>query len=241
MSVDDTQSLRAVYLGLVSEVDAQVGRLIESLKASGQFDETLIIVTSDHGEMLGDHRLWGKECFFDPAFHVPLIIRDPRRRETAGTAVDAFTESIDLAPTLLDWLGQNSPLGFNGRSLMPFLDGQTPEAWRDYMFAELDLGDPERPTCYQKHLDLPMSRCNLAILREERWKYVHVNGGLPPLLFDMIDDPEEKRNLAGDPAFAPELLRLARRMLDHRMTYADHRLSRLKLTKRGVVEAVLKI
>ena len=238
MSVDDTQSLRAVYLGLVSEVDAQIGRLIESLKSSGQFDETLIIVTSDHGEMLGDHCIWGKECFYEPAFHVPLIIRDPRRRETAGKVVDAFTESIDLAPTLLDWLGQKPPLGFNGRSLLPFLDGQMPEAWRDYMFAELDLGDPERATCYQKHLDLPMSQCNLAILREERWKYVHVNGGLPPLLFDMIDDPEEKRNLAEDPAFAPELLRLARRMLDHRMTHADHRLSRLKLTERGVVAAV---
>ena len=150
--------------------------------------------------------------------------------------VDAFTESIDLAPTLLDWLGQEPPPGFNGRSLLPFLDGETPANWRDYVFAELDLGDPEQPTCYQEHLDLPMSRCNLAILREKRLKYVHVNGGLPPLLFDMIDDPEEKRNLADDPAYASQLLRLARRMLDHRMTHADHRLSRLKLTERGVIE-----
>lgn len=240
MSTDDMRSLRAVYLGLVSEVDAHVGLLIESLKASGQFDETLIIVTSDHGEMLGDHHMWGKESFFEPAFHIPLIIRDPKRRETAGKTVDAFTESIDLAPTLLGWLGREAALGFNGRSLMPFLDGQAPKAWRDYMFAELDLGDPERATCYQEQLDLPMSRCNLAILREERWKYVHVNGRLPPLLFDMIDDPEEKQNLACDPAYAPQLLRLAGRMLDHRMTHADHRLSRLKLTERGVVTESLE-
>ena len=238
MTVEQTQDLRAVYLGLVTEVDAAVGRLIESLKASGQDDDTLIVVTSDHGEMLGDHWLWGKECPYDPAFHVPLIIRDPRRRETAGQVVEAFTESIDIAPTLLDWLGEESPLVFNGRSLLSFLEGKVPDGWRDYVFAELDLGDPERPTIYQERLNLPMSRCNLSILREERMKYVHVNGGLPPLLFDMIDDPFETRDLARDSAYAPELLRLARRMIDHRMTHADHRLSRLKLTEKGVVAAV---
>ena len=237
MSAEDTQSLRAIYLGLVSEVDAAIGRLVDGLKTSGQFDDTLIVITSDHGEMLGDHRLWGKECFYEPAFRVPLIIRDPRRRATAGRVIEAFSESIDIAPTLLDWLGQEAPLGFDGRSLLPLLDGDMPEGWRDYAFAELDLGDPETPSCYQTRLGLPMSRCNLAILREKRWKYVHVNGGLPPLLFDMIDDPAETRNLAGDPAFAPELLRLARRMLDHRMTHADHRLSRQKLTEQGVITA----
>jgi arylsulfatase A-like enzyme len=237
MASEETQALRALYLGLASEVDAQIGRLIDSLKTSGQLDDTLIVVTSDHGEMLGDHRLWGKECFYEPAFHVPLIIRDPRRRATRGQVIDAFTESVDIAPTLLGWLGRTPPPGFDGRSLLPFLDGREPEGWRDYVFAELDLGDPERPTCYQERLGLPMSRCNLAILRERRFKYIHVNGGLPPLLFDLIADPDETRNLAGDPAFAPELLRLAGRMLDHRMTHADHRLSRLKLTERGVVEA----
>lgn len=238
MSKEETQSLRALYLGLVSEVDAEVGKLIESLRTSGQFDDTLIVVTSDHGEMLGDHRMWGKECFYEPAFHVPLIIRDPKRRETAGRVVDTFTESIDIAPTLLDWLDKEAPLSFDGRSLLPFLDGKTLDTWRDYVFAELDLGDPEQPTIYQDRLGLPMSRCNLSILREQRWKYVHVNGDLPPLLFDMIDDPSETRDLSRDPAYAHELLRLARRMIDHRMTHADHRLSRLKLTDRGVIAAI---
>jgi len=237
MTADQVQDVRAVYLGLVTEVDAAIGRLVESLKTSGQYDDTLIVVTADHGEMLGDHWLWEKTCFYDPAFHVPLIILDPRRRETAGQVVETFTESIDIAPTLLDWLGKEAPLGFDGRSLLPFLDGRSPESWRDHVFAELDLGDPERPTCYQEHLGLSMNRCNLSILREKRLKYVHVNGDLPPLLFDMIDDPGETRNLAGDPAYAPEILRLARRMIDHRMTHADHRLSRLKLTDQGVIAA----
>ena len=238
MSAEQAQQLRAVYLGLASEVDTQIGRLIESLKEEDQFDDTLIIVTSDHGEMLGDHRLWGKECFFEPAFHVPLIIRDPRRRRVAGRVVDAFTESIDLAPTILDWLGREQPIGFDGRSLLPYLDDQLPDNWRDYVFAELDLGDPEQPTSYQEHLGFSMNQANLAILRERRMKYVHVNGGLPPLLFDMIEDPGETQNLADDPAYASELFRLAGRMLDHRMTHADHRLSRFKLTDRGVVAAI---
>jgi arylsulfatase A-like enzyme len=235
LSNQQVQDLRAVYLGLTTEVDAAIGRLIEGLKTSGQFDDTLIIVTADHGEMLGDHRMWGKESFYDPAFHIPLVIRDPRRRETAGRIVDDLTESIDLAPTLLDWLGEEAPLGFNGRSLLPFLDGESPNGWRDYVFAELDLGDPENPTLYQERLELPLSRCNLSILREKRLKYVHVNGDLPPLLFDLIDDPFETKNLADDPAYASEHMRLMRRMLDHRMTFADHKLSHLKLTEQGVV------
>ena len=84
-----------MYCGLITELDAQIGRLIEFLKVSGQLDNTLVIVTSDHGELLGDHYMWGKEAVYDPAFHVPLIIRDPRRRATAGSVVDRLTESID--------------------------------------------------------------------------------------------------------------------------------------------------
>lgn len=235
MNDDDLRSLRALYFGLATEVDVHLGRLFDYLKVSGQFDDTLIIVTSDHGEMLGDHFMWDKASVYDPAFHVPLIIRDPRRRQTAGLIVDTFTESIDTAPTILEWLSHDAPLGFNGRSLLPFLDGGDPDDWRDYAFCELDLGDPETPTRYQQQLGLPLTQCNLAIIREQRFKYVHFNGSLPPLLFDMIDDPEEARNLAGDPAYEPELLRLSRRMLDHRMTYAGHALSLLKLTARGVV------
>ena len=235
MTDDDTRALRAVYFGLATEVDAHIGRLLDYLKDSDQFDDTLIVVTSDHGEMLGDHFMWGKQSVFDAAFHVPLIIRDPRRRRSAGKRVEAFTESIDVAPTILDWLGREPPLGFNGCSLLPFLEGRVPDDWRDYVFGELDLGDPERPTCYQQRLGLPMARCNVAIIRERRFKYVHVNGGQAPLLFDMIDDPQETRNLAEDPDNMAQRLRLSGRMLDHRMTHAGHALSRLKLSARGVV------
>lgn len=237
MSEADCQTLRAVYLGLATEVDAHIGRLLDYLKASGQYEDTLVIVTSDHGEMLGDHFIWGKECVYDPAFHVPLIIRDPRRRQAAGTCVGVFTESIDIAPTILDWLGQDIPPAFDGRSLLPFVEGASPSDWRGHVFCELDLGDPVSPTRYQRQLGLGWRHANLAILRERRFKYVHFNGGLPPLLFDMESDPDETIDLAGDPAHATELLRLSRRMLDHRMSHAAQRAASMKLTAEGVKHA----
>ncbi|HUS55273.1 MAG TPA: alkaline phosphatase family protein [Thermohalobaculum sp.] len=237
MTESDRQSLRAIYLGLATEVDAHIGRLIDYLKASGQYDDTLIIVTADHGEMLGDHFMWGKESIYDPAFHVPLIIRDPHRRQGAGTVVDSFTEAVDIAPTLLDWMGLEIPPAFNGYSLLPFVEGAGQPGWRDHVFCELDLGDPVSPTRYQRSLALAWGDANLAILRERRFKYVHFNGGLPPLLFDMVADPSELNDLAGDPAYAPELLRLSRRMLDHRMSHAARSAPSMKLTAEGVRRA----
>jgi arylsulfatase A-like enzyme len=237
MTQADRQTLRAVYLGLATEVDTHIGRLIGYLKASGQYGDTLIVVTADHGEMLGDHFMWGKESIYDPAFHVPLIIRDPHRRQAAGTVVEAFTEAIDIAPTLLDWMGLEAPPAFNGRSLLPFVEGASPPDWRDHVFCELDLGDPVSPTRYQRWLGLEWRDANLAILRERRFKYVHFNGGLAPLLFDMEADPFELTNLAGDPAYASELLRLARRMLDHRMSHAAQSAPSMKLTADGVKRA----
>jgi arylsulfatase A-like enzyme len=233
----DAGRLRAIYFGLITEIDSHIGRLIDYLKATGQYDDTLIIVTGDHGEMLGDHFLWGKETVYDPCFHVPLIIRDPHRRAAVGTVVEAFTESVDVAPTILDWIGQEIPPGFDGRSLLPFAEGKAPKRWRDHVFCELDLGDPVKPTRYQKRLGLRLDEANMAILRERRFKYVHFNGGLPPLLFDMENDPHEMTDLAPDPAYAPELLRLARRMLDHRMAHAAHTATGMKLTGKGVKRA----
>jgi len=234
MEPDEARAIRSVYFGLASEVDAHVGRLLDYLDESGQADDTLVVLTSDHGEMLGDHHMWGKESIFDPAFHVPLIIRDPSRREAAGKVVENFTESIDVAPTVLDWLGRKPPLGFNGKSLTPFLEGQIPDGWRDHVFFELDLSDPLEPTRYQRHFGLPVSACNVAVLREERFKLVHFNGGLPPLLYDRHVENGEGQDLANDPAHAPELLRLSRKMLDHRMAHADHARSLMKLTPDGV-------
>ena len=98
LSEAQVQELRAVYLGLASEVDHHIGRIVTFLKESGQWEETLLIVTSDHGEALGDFHTWAKEAPLDSCFDVPLILRDPRQPEATGR-VEAMTESIDILPT----------------------------------------------------------------------------------------------------------------------------------------------
>jgi arylsulfatase A-like enzyme len=112
-----TQTLRAVYLGLASEVDHHIGRVLRFLKDNGQYDDTLIVITADHGEMLGDHHAWGKMSVYDAAYHTPLVIRAPGNARNAGLRVDVPTESIDIAPTILDSVGQAIPNSMDGRSL----------------------------------------------------------------------------------------------------------------------------
>lgn len=228
MSEADAAAARAVYLGLVGEVDHHIGRILDWLEASGQRDNTLVVVTGDHGEMLGDKRMWGKESVFEPAWRVPLIVRDPRFPMKAGRRIAALTESVDLAPTLLEFIGRDAPPAFDGHMLTPFLAGGAP-VWRDAAFLELDLSSPLGPTRYQRAWDLPENRCNAAILREERWKYVHFNGGVEPMLFDLAEDPQETRNLAADPAHAGEIARMRGKMLDRRMERADRRLAGLSV------------
>ncbi len=252
----DVATLRAVYFGLASEVDHHVGRLIRFLKDTGQYENTLIIFTSDHGEMLGERRQWGKVSVYDAATRVPLIIRDPRRPSCNGGQFDAFTESVDVSPTILDWLVGEVPAAMNGASLLPWLEGNAPPGWRDYAYAEMEFGDPEchtrrQPetgpgrdlrhpewvghTHCQRELGLSMREANFAVIQEDRYRFAHFNGGLPPLLFDTQSADGEFRNLADDQDYAGEVLRLTRKLLDHRMKHADHTLSDMKVTAGGTV------
>ncbi|NND89707.1 MAG: sulfatase-like hydrolase/transferase [Granulosicoccus sp.] len=226
--------LRAVYLGLAREVDTHIGRLLDYLRDSGQYDDTLIVVTADHGDMLGDQYLWGKSVPFDAAVKVPLIIRDPHQPQSFGKQIDAFTESVDLAPTLLDWTGADHPGSFDGRSLLPWVQGRTPSQWRDYVFSETELGEPDEVTLFQKAWQLPARQSRYALLRTRTHKLVHFNGGIPPLLYDLEADALETHNLATDPAYADVLHRLTSAMLDHRMSHANGALSECKLTDQGV-------
>lgn len=226
--------LKASYYGLISEVDANLGRLIEHLKASGEYDETLIIFTVDHGEMLGDHWLWNKGGYFDASYHIPLIIRDPRADSARGRQVDAFTESVDIMPTILDWLGMDVPAQCDGVSLLPWLTGDTPDRWRDAVHWEYDFRDPVYQLAEQT-LGLSSDQCTLNVIRDEQFKYVHFTH-LPPLLFDLSRDPHEFENVAEDPAYQHITLRYAQKLLSLRMTHAERVLSNTLLTPEGVIE-----
>ncbi|SPH18129.1 Arylsulfatase [Defluviimonas aquaemixtae] len=233
---ENVQLLRAIYLGLATEVDHHLGRVLDELKASGAYDETLIVVTSDHGEMLGDHHAWGKSTFYDAAYHTALIIRDPKRTARAGSAVDLPTESVDVAPTILDWLGLGIPETMDGMSLLPLMDGKGPDEWRQFTFSELDFGDPIEPTVPQSALGLAPETTNLVVLRGADHTLVHFNGGLPPLLFDNRAEGE-MRDIAADPGARAALIAMYRAMMDHRMTHADGRFIRTMVTADGCLTA----
>ena len=230
---DDTvQTLRAVYMGLITEVDQHIGRVIQFLKETGQYDTTLLIVTADHGEMLGDHHCWSKFTVHDAAYHTPLIVRLPGQQDQAGAIVTLPVETIDIAPTILDWVGQQIPNSMDGRSLLPLLRGETPADWRRYSFSELDFAEPTAPTLWERTLGTGPSDSSLSILREDRFTLVEFATDLPPILYDHAADGEFK-NVADDPAYQGDLARLCRLMLRHRMQNMDHTLSLVTITEDG--------
>ncbi|TNJ47806.1 sulfatase-like hydrolase/transferase [Phaeobacter sp. B1627] len=230
------QELRSVYLGLATEVDHHFGRLIAYLKQSGQYENTLVVMTADHGEMLGDHHMWGKQTFYDAAYHTPLSIRLPGNGAQAGLVRLEPTESVDLMPTILDFNEQPVPNAVDGRSLMPLLRGETPADWRRYSFSELDYGDPVAPTPWQHALGSGASDSNLAILRDARFTLVVFASDLPPVLFDH-EGAGEMENVAGDPARAGDLNRMMQAMLRHRMGNMNHLLSLDAVTPEGPKQA----
>jgi arylsulfatase A-like enzyme len=227
---------KATYFAMISEVDHQIGRLIDLLKAEGLYDRTLIVFTSDHGEQLGDHWLFGKNSYFEASYRIPLILRDPRPAAdvSRGGKVQAFTEAVDIMPSLLDWLGGVPPRACDGRSLLPFLKGETPANWRQEAHWEYDFRS------FAESRGAPV----LGLLPEEsamigqrgaRYKLVQFTA-LPPLLFDLQEDPDEFTNLAEDPAHRDVLLAETQKLISWRMAHNERSLTHLRLTPKGVVE-----
>lgn len=132
------RTLRAQYLGMVAEADHQLGRVWDALRAAGQWDDTFILVTADHGEQLGDHGLIEKAGWFPQSYHVPLVIRDPRAGAARGARVTAFTESVDVMPTLCEAMGLAVPAQCDGLPLTAFLRGTAPPWWREAAHWEFD-------------------------------------------------------------------------------------------------------
>ncbi len=226
---------KAVYYGLMTEVDHHMGRLIQFLKAREEYESTLIIFTSDHGEQMGDHWLRGKCGYFDASYHVPLIVRDPRPAADGarGAQITSFTENVDLMPTLLEHAGVEVPVQCDGHALTPFLEtGKAPGHWRREAHWEYDFRDPTN-TEAEDALGLTLHQCVMNIIRDDKFKYVHF-AGLPPLLFDLESDPGEYKNLASDPAHRETLLTYAQKMLSWRMTHDEQTLTHYAITPEGL-------
>ena len=196
----ERRQIRATYYGAQREVDDGLGELFDYVERSGLGGSTLVVVTSDHGEMGGDHWLLEKLGYWDESYHVPLIVVDPRPGADAGrgTVVDCVTESVDVLPTICEYMGAEVPLQADGWSLVPFTHGLgTPEHWRDTAHVEWDFSDPVGGR-FEKMLGLPMSHCALAVSRGPAYKYVQFATAaevFPPLLFDLRADPQQIHNL----------------------------------------------
>ena len=183
------QKVIPAYMGLIKQCDDQLGRILDYLEETGEMDSTMIVLTSDHGDYLGDHWLGEKDLFHDQSVKIPMIIYDPRAEAdvTRGTTCDALVESIDLAATFTAFAGADVPAHIlEGRDLTPWLRGETPD-WRRYAISEFDYS----ATPQSARLELEPRDCRLFMVFDGRYKMMHAEGGLRPMLFDLETDPEE--------------------------------------------------
>jgi arylsulfatase A-like enzyme len=200
------------YMGLVKQIDDQLGMLFRFLEERGLASRTMIIFTSDHGDYLGDHWLGEKDFFHDCTVKMPLIVADPdpAADATRGQASDALVEAIDLVPTFIEWFGHQPPAHIlEGRSLLPLLYGEAAPEWRRHVFSEYDYSMLEARLA----LGQPICDCRLFMVFDGRWKLIHATG-FRPLLFDLAADPGELRDLGAEPGFAKERERLSAALFD---------------------------
>jgi arylsulfatase A-like enzyme len=235
----DRRQLAATYFGMIGEVDHQVGRVLDHLEAAGTLDDTLVVLTSDHGELLNDHWLTEKLGWWPEAYRVPLIIRDPAApTEARGRRVEATTEHVDVAPTVLEWMGGDVPASWDGRSLLPFLAAEptTPERWRTDAHWQWDFRDPVTQT-YEHRIGATTDEMSMDVLMGERWLYVHVAArDLPDLLFDLDEDPHLTRDRATDPTCATTLADCRGELLSWRMRHDDRTLTNQLVTPMGLID-----
>jgi arylsulfatase A-like enzyme len=223
--------MRATYCGLMTEVDDQIGKVFAFLDETGQWDDTAIVFTCDHGEQLGDHYLLGKIGYFDESFRIPLVIKS-RGQSMPGRIEDAFTESIDVMPTLIEWAGGLPPRACDGQSLVPLLSGNRPSNWRTELHYEFDFRDTHA-AAPETDLGVTMDDCSLCVVSDAEWKYVHFTA-LPPLLFNLRNDPDQLRNLALDPKHQSIVAEYAQRALSWRLRHADKTLTHYRAGPNGL-------
>ena len=205
------------YMGLIKQIDDQMGVLFRFLDERGLTGNTIVVFTSDHGDYLGDHWMGEKDFFHECAVRVPLIVADPRPQAdaTRGTVCDRLVEAIDLVPSFIEIAGGTPPRHIvEGRSLLPLLRGED-VPWRRVAISEADYSMLEARLA----LGQPIPECRLFMVRDERFKLIHATG-YRPILYDLATDPEEFHDLGADPAHEATRARLTRALLDWALT--DH-------------------
>lgn len=230
------------YMALIKQCDDQIGVLLDYLEASGRMEDTMIVLTSDHGDYLGDHWLGEKNFFHECAVKIPMIAYDPSDEAdaTRGTVCDELVEAIDLAPTFVELAGASVPDHIlEGRSLRPFLHGIGAADWRDHAICEFDYS----ATPIMRDLGVAPSDARLFMVANKRWKLIHAEGGFRPMLFDLETDPEEFEDLGESPEHGDirdmmyERLGAWSRRLSQRTTLSDEEVLAMsgKAVRKGVL------
>lgn len=204
---EEYQQWIKTYYRLVTRADLAVGRVMETLRQLKLDGDTVVIFTSDNGEFQGAHGLTGKWLMYEESIRVPFIIRDPRiRTPLRGQRCDEMVLSIDLAPTMLGLAGIPIPEAMQGRDIGPLVRGEK-VPWREDWYYEHTYARPPQhkiPKCEG--------------VRTKQWKYTRYPDFTPPYeqLFDLVGDPQETNNLAGNPAHASMLGKLRTKCDDYR-------------------------
>ena len=213
----EAMKAKASYYGMVELIDRNVGRLIDYLEETGQRENTVIIFTSDHGEMLGDHGLMGKGCrFYEGLTRVPLVISWPGQVEK-GLQSDALVELLDIVPTLTEIVDE--PMAWTqGKSLWPIISGQQqPDHHHDFVRCEFyDVLDMKWGKEGQND---PPSYATM--YRNDRYKLVVYHGSEYGELYDLEQDPDEFNNLWFDDAKSKVRMQLLKDSFDASMVIVD--------------------
>ena len=184
---EDVRNARHAYYGMCSYIDFLVGRLLKVLDGSGLIDNTVIIFTADHGDMLGERGMWYKFNPFEWSIRVPLLISGPGMQQDTKEA--SLVSLVDLMPTFLDLASGGKPPDLvdpiDGHSLEPLLRGDV-SGWVDDVMVEFTAEGTFAPAL---------------ILRRGNYKFVYCETD-PGMLYDLIADPHEQKNLCADPTFA---------------------------------------
>lgn len=188
----DVTRMRQHYFANISLVDEQVGKILEALEARGLRENTILVFTSDHGEMLGEHGMAYKWLLYDSIVQVPLIIVDPRDTSRRGVRSEDLVSLIDLAPTFLEYAGVSVPTRMEGMSLVPAVRGE-PGLKREYVYAENNT---------------------MLMCRSAQKKMVYYLGQEEGEFYDLEQDPHEMNNLWDDPAFQDEITQWKAHLLE---------------------------
>ncbi len=196
VSPRDIKRATAAYYGMVETVDEHYGRILDKLDMVGQdIDDWIVIYTSDHGEMLGQHGLWEKGRFYEASVRVPLIIRWPAGFD-GGRICEKNVNLCDLFATICELSGLPVPEGLDSRSLVPLLTGDQSH-WDNESVSYFKFFDDDH-----------------FMIKQDDLKYQYYGENVPEVLFDLSKDPGEKTNAIKDPAYAAAIKRFRKRLTE---------------------------